>query len=97
MSTFKNIGLIMCGGSPKFPQLSLVSSEQGYQVKKVLRDERISEKIIKTNYPEAEIVTDKNSIIQDENISVVVLDAPVNSCSDLLAEILQSGKQVRVV
>ena len=97
MKTFKNIGLIVGGNSEKKFRLAPVSKMKGYSLKKVLVGETVYENGVRANYPEAEIVRDKCSFIQDASLDLIVFTAPIRKYAQLLGEVLRSGKPVRVV
>lgn len=97
MKTLKNIGLIVCGNSDKPFRLGTASRKKGYTLKKVLVGENVYENAVRVNYPEAEIVRDKSSIMQDATLDLVVFVSPVKKYLGLLGEVLRSGKPVRVV
>jgi hypothetical protein len=97
MSTFKNIGLIVCGNSEKIFKLEPASRKNGYTLKKVLVGEDAYENSVRMNYPDAEIVRDKSSIIHDATLDLVIFVSPIKKYFGLLGEILRSGKSVRVV
>jgi len=96
METFKNIGLIECGGKGKAFKLDSTSTGNGFQLRKVLV-RNISADSARSQYPTAEIVEHEHSIIHDNAIDLVIVSAPENSDLGLVAEALEAGKQVRVV
>lgn len=49
-----------------------------------------------SQYPQAEIVSDKQEIMADEDISLVFVSAQGTE-QDLLGEVVRSGKHVRVI
>lgn len=97
MKTFKNIGLVVGGNSEKKFKLAPVSIMKGYNLKKVLVGENVSENDVRVNYPDAEIVTDKCSMIQDQNLDLIIFTAPIKKYAKLIGEFLRSGKPVRLV
>ena len=97
MNSFKNIGLVVSGNSQKIFRLAPVSRKNGYTLKKVLVGENVYENSVRVNYPEAEIVRDKTSIIQDSTLDLVIFVSPIRKYLNLVGEVLRSGKPVRVV
>ncbi|HEV3223752.1 MAG TPA: hypothetical protein VGZ90_12780 [Puia sp.] len=97
MNSFKNIGLIVCGNSEKIFRLAPASRTKGYTLKKVLVGENVFENDVRVNYPDAEIVRDKSSIIQDATLDLVIFVSPAKKYLNLVGEVLRSGKPVRVV
>lgn len=96
MKTFKYIGLIVGGNTEKI-RLGPGTGLYGYTFKKVLIGEDASENVVKMNYPEAEIVRDKHSLMHDATLDLIVVASPVNKHSALIGEVLKSGKSVRVI
>jgi hypothetical protein len=97
MNAFKNIGLVVFGNSQKKFRLAPVSRKNGYRLKKVLVGENVYENSVRASYPEAEIVRDKTSIIQDTTLDLVIFVSPIKKYMNLVGEVLRSGKPVRVV
>jgi hypothetical protein len=97
MKTLKNIGLVICSNSGKIFSLASLSSMMGYTLKKVLIESGASENSFRKNYPDVEIVKDKNSFMQDSSLDLIVVAAPANKYTGLIGEVLKSGKPVRVV
>jgi hypothetical protein len=97
MNAFKNIGLVVCGNSERVFRLTPASRKTGYKLKKVLVGENVFENSVRANYPDAEIVRDKTSIIQDKTLDLVVFVSPIRKYLGLVGEVLRSGKPVRVV
>ncbi|HEX5652229.1 MAG TPA: hypothetical protein VFX58_04095 [Chitinophagaceae bacterium] len=97
METFKQIGLIICGQPQQPFKLAAISSLKGYNLKKVLLEAGASENTIRLNHPEAEIVNNRQSIIEDHNLDLIVITAAAHDHTELISEILQSGKPVRLV
>ena len=97
MNDLKNIGLIVCGNSDKVFTLAPASRRKGYYLKKVLVGENVHEDAVRVNYPEAEIVRDKSSLIEDTTLDLIIFSSPVKKYLNLLGDVLKSGKPVRLV
>ncbi len=97
MEAFKNIGLIEFGVSEKRFRLGSLNSLKGYKLRKVLIPGGLSEGSARSRYPQAEIVQDKQQIIQDEDIDLVIVSAPAHTDLPLVGEFLRAGKNVRIV
>lgn len=95
MRQLTNVGLIECNNPEGHLRVDLIN-ENGFHLKKVMGT-RTSAEIIKQHYPQSEIVLHKESIMQDASIELVVISGPGRQDLDLVAEVLQSGKHVRVV
>ncbi len=78
-------------------QIGSDQQSEGYTLKKVLVGESIFEHAVRTNYPDAEIVRDKSSMIQDTSLDVIVFISPIKKYLGLVGEVSRSGKPVRVV
>ena len=96
ISEFKNIGLIVSGSFENVAHLTAISRNNGYTVKKILLESGASESIIRKNYPDAEIVRDKQALLHDSDLDLVVFTDAGNGYMDMVGEILQAGIPVRV-
>jgi predicted dehydrogenase len=96
-TTMKFVGLIECGNAT-IPSLAQdVSISNGYQVTKILSNGKASNNLVKDQYPDAEMVNDSNSIINDSNIELVIIAGTANGDLGVVAQALGAGKQVRVL
>jgi hypothetical protein len=94
MNKEKNIGLIEDGVSGKSFRLAGVSNNSG-NLKKIYIGENLPDNWVKQSFPDTEIVQDPASIIHDNDIDLVFI--PEQQELDIVAEILNSGKNVRIV
>ena len=97
MISNKNIGLIDCSSSGRNFQNTHLTNLTGYNIKKIMVSDYASTGIVQSQFPEVEIVLDKNDILNDGSIELVILSAPKEHEISLVGEILQSGKQVRIL
>lgn len=97
MKTSKKIALIYAADPGKYFHLDKVSRENGYQIGKVWIAGAASEALHRVQYPDAEFVGDKNAIIHDEQTDLVLVSAAVEGHLDIVQELLQAGKPVRVI
>lgn len=97
MNTIKNIGLINCGGIGQTLQLDSTNYLDGKSVKKVLMADKASADRVQLQYPEVEIVEDKNAILYDQAIDLVIVSSPKASDMNMVAEVLQAGKNVQIL
>ncbi|MFT3823019.1 MAG: Gfo/Idh/MocA family oxidoreductase [Chitinophagaceae bacterium] len=97
MKTFKNFGLVECGTQGQLFRLPDLSKQEGYQLKKILLKGDVSIDTAKLEYPQAEIVTDKQDILQDKSIELVIVSSPADADMSLVGEVLKAGKHVRIV
>lgn len=96
MNTTKNIGLIECGAPVELYQMNGANLANTYNVKKVLMADKASTNNIQLKYPQVEIVEDKSSIILDKTIDLVIVSSKATDMN-LIAEVLQAGKQVQIL
>ena len=52
---------------------------------------------MKAQYPKAEIVDTAESILKDVCIDLVIVSSPENADMDIVSEVLEAGKYVRVI
>lgn len=97
MDTFKNIGLIVGSQTGNAFQVSPLSKMKGYKLRKVLVAGGASTDQTQKRFPHAEIVYDKASLVQDSQLDLIVIDAPVKECLDLVGDVLRTGKAVRII
>ena len=97
MNTIKNIGIIECGISGKNFHSNHASHLNGAVVSKILVADTSSANIVHAQYPNTELVFDKASILNDNSIDMVILSEPNETELFMVGEILQAGKQVRIL
>ena len=96
-TTMKYVGLIECGNAT-IPSLAQdVSISNGYQVTKILAGGKATNDIVRDHYPDAEMVNDSSSIINDSNIQLIIIAGSANGDLGIVAQALDAGKQVRVL
>ena len=76
--------------------LAGISKNEGYSLKKVYVGEE-SGSWVKQMFPDAEIVEDVQSIINDEKIDLVIMPTKQNEELKLVAKVLETGKNIRIV
>lgn len=76
--------------------LAGISGADGYNLRKVFVGED-SGLWVKQMFPDAEIVEDVQSIINDEKIDLVIMPTKQSEELRLVAEVLQTGKNIRIV
>ena len=72
------------------------NDQKGFHLKKVMIH-HTSPAIARMHYPQAEVVQDKAAIINDATIELIVISGAAKQDMDLVAEVLQTGKHVRIV
>lgn len=96
MDTLTNVGLIECKTPTGDFKSSPFNDHNGFHLKKVMV-QHTSPEIARMHYPQAEVVQDKAAIINDATIELIVISGAAHQDMDLVAEVLQTGKHVRVV
>ena len=96
-TTMKNVGFIELGNGTIPSLVQDVSLLNGYQVKKILATQKATNKIAKDHYPDAELVEDSSSIINDTTIDLIIISGTANKDLGIVAQAVGAGKQVRVL
>jgi len=91
-----NIGRIEETMKEKAFTLAGISRLEGYNLKKVFVGDS-SDVWVKQLFPEAEVVNDIQSIIHDDKIDLVIMPSGQNEELKLVAEVLLTGKNIRIV
>ena len=97
METLKNIGVIEQGVAGKSFRMAGINSKNGFRLIKILPKNLQVPAWVKDYFPEATMATDINDLIHDAAIDLVMVSASDDQHKDLVADILQTGKHVRVV
>ena len=78
-------------------QLQEMSSVENFNLKKIyFTDQREVEKM-KTYFPDAELVSDLASITSDESIELVFVKSSSSTHLPVVEQVMQSGKNLRIV
>jgi predicted dehydrogenase len=96
METITNVGLIECKTPNGAFKTDALGNRHGFHLKKVMVQDA-SPEITRLHYPQSEIVQDKRAIMDDSSIDLIVISGAAKSDLDLVAEVLQTGKHVRIV
>ena len=96
METVTNVGLIECKTPTGTFKTESLGNRHGFRLKKVMV-QNASPEIMRLHYPQSEIVQDKQAIIEDSTIDLIVISGAAKSDLDWVAEVLQTGKHVRIV
>ena len=91
-----NMGRIEESMKGKAFSLAGISGLEGHNLKKVYVGDD-SGSWVKQMFPGADIVEDIQSIINDEKIDLVIMPAKQSEELKLVAKILQTGKNIRIV
>lgn len=97
METVNNIRWIEGSIAGKTFVLAGISKSEKYHLKKIYIGNNISRTWVKEHFPATEIVSEMSSIIDDSGIDLVIIPAQQKDELNLVAEILQTGKNIRIV
>lgn len=95
MNKENNIGLIEDGVAGKSFRLAGISNNEG-SLRKIFIGANASDNWVKQTFPDTEIVQDANAILQDQEIDLVIMPETKDEPT-MVAEVLNSGKNVRIV
>lgn len=103
METLKNIVLIesfLPGNSLSVAGISKCNNE--YLLEKIYMEhdkdlKRTNPDWIRQYFPQAEIVDDMEAITNDNNIGLLIISSPDENAPKQLAQLIQSGKDVRII
>ena len=94
MAHVTNVGLIQCSDSAKPYHLDSKTESNNFHIKKVLAHAGFASAAF---YPEAEFVHDKNEILHDSSIDLVIISSPGAEGMNIVTEALGAGKNVRIL
>jgi len=97
METNKNIGFIECGARGGISGITSNNNLEGYTVKKVMTTNNIPHDVALSQFPEAQLVDDIKSIIQDSAIDLILVSKPKQTDLSIIGEAVQAGKSVRII
>ena len=96
MEKVLNIGKIEDIVKSKAFSLAGISRVEGYQLTKIYVGAN-SDAWVKETFPGTEIVDDVHSIIHDDNIDLVIMPTGQSEQLQLVAQVLKTGKNLRMV
>ncbi|WP_290790744.1 hypothetical protein [Flavihumibacter sp. UBA7668] len=92
------IGGIIISESPAGTSWKLdLQQNNEYSIRKIWTGEPKLAESIRQAFPEAELVYDLNSLLEDPEIGLVVIVPPMGDEQPVIGRALQSGKPVRVL
>ena len=94
MSTVINVGLI---GSAVLEEAIATERSEKFNLKKIFADDKLAAGFAKTQYPQAEIVNNIQSIIEDAGIDLIIMSASSSKDSAVVQHILSTGKKMRII
>ena len=94
MSTVINVGLI---GSAVLEEALATERSENFNLKKIFAGDNVTAGIAKNHYPQAEIVNNIQSIIEDAGIELVIMSASNSKDSAIVQHILSKGKKIRII
>lgn len=97
MELNNNIALIDCSKRPELSRSANANNLNGYVVKKLLTVNKAPEDVMHSQFPEAQLVNDVNSIIEDTTIDLILVAKPSQTDIHMVGEAVQAGKNVRII
>ena len=97
MTTSKNIGLIECSTNAGLSRITSQNNPDGYIVKKIKTSNKVTGDNALLQYPEAQLVDDIHSIIQDTDIDLILISKPKQEDLNMVGEAVNAGKNVRII
>jgi len=97
MKTNKNIGLVECNVQGEISGITSNNNPDGYIVKKIMTANKVSGEIAMSEFPEAQLVNDIESIIEDSAIDLILVSKPKESDMNMIGEAVKAGKNVRII
>jgi hypothetical protein len=91
-----NISLIENGEAGKAFRIAGINRKEN-DLKKIYIGHDVSDSWVKENFPSTEIVQDVNSIINDDDIDLIIIQESQKEELNIVAEILSTGKNLRIV
>ncbi|UJH90152.1 Gfo/Idh/MocA family oxidoreductase [Antarcticibacterium sp. 1MA-6-2] len=91
-----NVALVGFGSGARFFNAPIISSIEGFDIKKILTSTPDNVKNAETDFPKAIILTDYKEILEDSSIGLVVIATPNHTHTDYAARALKAGKHVIV-
>jgi predicted dehydrogenase len=94
MESVINVALI---GSAILEEAIATDRSVNFHLKKIFAADHESAGMARSQYPNAEIVSDIKSILHDAGIELVIVSANRAKDSMVVQDILQAGKKVRII
>ncbi len=96
MSTIKNAGLFICNQQAHLSNALKLSQAENIHIKKILFANENEILVLPTTCI-SEVVTNISSIIDDEEIDIVLFSSSATNHVHLAGEALKAGKSVRII
>lgn len=97
MNSIKSVGIIECGLLDETSMKDRVGNTNGIRLKKILVKNEAGKTTAQQLFPQAELVGDAAAILQDDSIELVLVADPQEADKDLIREVLNTGKYVRII
>ena len=92
------IGGIIIGESPLGTSWKLdLQQHREISIRLIWAAESRLEESIRQAFPEAKLVNDLNELLEDPEISLVLIVPPIQNDAPVIGKVLQSGKHVRIL
>ena len=97
MNKIKTAGVIESGIKGESFIKDRIGNTKDYYFKKILIKDKTYAALTQSQYPKAELVEDIEAIIQDDTIELVLVTASAGNNKDIIGQVLQNGKHVRII
>lgn len=89
-------GIAGYGNGGRLFNATIINSVEGFRITKIMTSNENKIASAKEDFPEAEVVSDFNDLISDQNIDLVVITTPNHLHRDMAKMALEAGKHVVV-
>lgn len=97
MNAIKSVGVIECGLLDEASMKDRIGNTNGIRLKKILVKNGAGKTAAQQLFPQAELVGNAAAILQDDSIELVLVADPQEADKDLIREVLNTGKYVRII
>ncbi len=97
MEKNKNIGLVECSSGGGISRITSDNNPDGYIVKKIMINNKVTGDSAASQYPGAQLVDDISAIINDAAIELILVSNPKQADLNMIGEAVQAGKNVRII
>jgi predicted dehydrogenase len=92
-----NVGAIGTGSMEEVFLASRADELEQYNLKKILITDKMAADMARKKYPQTEIVDSVKEIVNDPTIDLVILLGEKSNDKPLVEEVMQAGKNVRII
>jgi len=91
-----NVAMVGFGSGARIYNAPIISSVEGFEIKKILTSNPENIKAAKNDFPQAQVVQDYSKILQDSTIDIVVVATPNHLHKEIATKALEADKHVIV-